>query len=106
MAQTFPLAPVHLVVVFHSVKAGGERSGIAKRAQPHIHAVDKTIGGGVVERFYQPLAEAGEKLTIVEAFTAVGLPTLGVGENQIDIGGKIQFPTAEFTHTRKGYANP
>ena len=88
---TLPLAPVHLVVVFHGVERHRQRSAGAVRAQAHVHPEHKPVGGGLAQCLHQFLAEM-QKLFVTAIVVA------GVGEDQIHVRGEIKFAPAELAH--------
>ena len=96
-----PVAPLLLVIIFQRGKAQHQRAAVAKRAQAHIHAVDKAILGGLIQHLNQALSETGKKLRVIQLATAAaGGAVLRPGENQIDVGGEIQLAAAELAHAK------
>ena len=83
---TLPVAPLLLVIIFQRGKAQHQWPAVAKRTQTHIHAVDKTILGGLIQRLNQPLPQAGKELGVVQlATTAARGAVLRPGKNQVDV---------------------
>ena len=95
-----PVPAVILVVVLEGGERHGERPGIAERPQPQIDPVHETLGGRLGQQLAQPLAEPAEKFLVADRPRAIGLALAGIGENQVDVRGKIEFPPAELAHAQ------
>ncbi|MOA05466.1 hypothetical protein D3C78_1250660 [compost metagenome] len=96
---TFPIAPLLLIIIFQRCEAHHQRAAIAKRPQTHIDAVDKAVDGLLIQRFDEPLPQAGKELGVIQLTPpALGVTVFRIGKDQIDIRGEIQFATAEFAH--------
>ena len=64
----------------------GERPTVAIWAQPHVDPEHEAISGDLVERLDHLPTELGEELVITDGARGVGLPVLGVGKDEIDVG--------------------
>ena len=94
-----PVAPLLLVVILQRGKAQHQRSAVAKRAQAHVHAVNKTVLRRLIQRLNQTLTEAGKELGVVQLATAAARgAVLGPGKNQVDVGGEVQLAAAQLAH--------
>ncbi len=83
---TLPVATLLLVVIFQRGKAQHQWPAVAKRTQAHVHAVNKTILRGLIQRLNQPLPQTSKELGIVQLATAAARgAVLGPGKNQIDV---------------------
>ena len=91
-----PVPAVRLVVLLQRVEAEHERPLAPERAQPHVYAVDEAVRGRFAEHLHE-LARELEKVTVVVdvAPAALGLPVLGEGEDEVDVGGEVQFARTE-----------
>src|SRR3569832_1003815 len=94
-----PLAAVALVILFHRIEAHHQRTAVAERTQPHVDAIDEALGHRRVDRLNETLGEAAEIIFIRECPRAThGLTVLWIGEDQVDVGGKIEFARPELAH--------
>ena len=96
-----PVAPLLLVIIFQRRKTQHQRAAVAKRTQPHVHPIDKTILGRLIQNLDQPLSHACKKLRVIEfAASPLGRAVLRPGKDQIDVRRKIQLTAAQFAHAQ------
>src|SRR3569833_2429070 len=94
-----PLAAVALVIRGRRGEAHHQRTAVAERTQPHVDAKDEALGHRRVDRLNETLGEAAEIIFIRECPRAThGLTVLWIGEDQVDVGGKIEFARPELAH--------
>ncbi len=94
-----PVAPLILVVLLQRIKAVDQRPGRAVRTQTHVDAEGEAVDGDDVQCLDQPLAKADEEFLIVQrALGADGLAALRIAEDQVDVGGQVQFMCAQLAH--------
>ena len=99
----FPVAAVGLVVLFQRVEAEHERPLGPERAQPHVHTVDEAVRGRLAEHLHELARELEEEAVVVDAAPApFGLPVLGVGEDEVDVGGEVQLARPELAECEDG----
>ena len=95
----FPVAPLLLVIILQRREAQHQRAAVTKWPQTHIHPVNETVLGRLIERLDQPLPHTGKELRIIQlAPSATGHAIFRPGKNQVDIGGKVKFAAAKFSH--------
>ena len=94
-----PVAPLILVVLLKRIEAVDQRPGRAVRTQTHVDAEGEAVDGDGVQCLDQPLAKADEEFLIVQrALGADGLAALRIAEDQVDVGGQVQFMCAQLAH--------
>ncbi len=93
-----PLAPLGNQVFLQRGKTHHQRATVAIRAQTHVHAEHITVAGHIVNQVNQALAQAGEKIVIVDGAATIGFAVFRVNENQVDVGRHIQFAAAQLAH--------
>ena len=86
-----PFAPLGHQVLLESVKAGGERSGIAPRSQAHVYPEYPAVGGRFGQSGDQPAAQAREEFVVADGAgaacrSAPGFSFFRIEENEIDVG--------------------
>ena len=64
-------------------------------AQAQVDAEHVAVNGDLGQQLDQLLRNAGEEHLVRQRPHAIGLAVLGEGENQVDVGGKIQLAAAE-----------
>ena len=95
----FPVAAVDEVVLFHRGVGQGERAGLAEGAQAHIHAVNVAVFCHGVEGVDEALREFAVPGFVFFGFaSAAGRAALAVGVDEVDVGGEVEFASAEFAH--------
>ena len=94
----FPVSTVALVVVFEGIETRDQRSAAAERAQPHVHPEHDAVLGSGGERLHQLSTQPGEELFVAEGappFPPDAFATRRISEQQVDIGGEVEFLRAE-----------
>ena len=96
---TLPFTALSLVVTLHGIKADGQHATLAPGAQAHVHAEDKTVSGGLVQRLDQLLAQAHKELMMGQRTAlAFDFTLMLVGKNQVDIGRQVQLVGTQLAH--------
>ncbi len=100
--KPFPLAALHLQVLFQHRQADHRRPRVAVRPQGQVDAEDETVLGGVADQRIQPLDDVAE--VFVERHrartgaVARGQPVFFVDVDQVDVGRDVQLARAELAH--------
>ena len=94
-----PLTPLLLIIEFQGIERPHQRTTVTVRAKPHIDAENKTLLCHPIEQSNSYLPKPGEVCLVIQALPPTTSRTrLRVGENQIDVRGKIQLLAAELAH--------
>ncbi len=100
----FPVPALILVILLQRIEAEHQRPGRTVRPQAHVNAEHKAVNRHRVQRLDQPLAQANEKLLIVQCtLGADRLATFRVGENKVDVRRQVQLDRAEFAHAENDH---
>ncbi len=86
-----PLAALRDEIVLQEIQAADKRPRLAVRPQPHVDAEGKAVLGALRQQPDEDLSGALVALVVVDA--------AGVHENQVDVGGNIEFPPAQLPHS-------
>jgi len=84
-----PLAALRDEIGLERLEAGRERSGVAVGPQPHVHAKGESVLRDLGEQADEPAARA---------LQALGVGAVGVGEDEVDVGGDVELAAAELAH--------
>ncbi|OPZ17738.1 MAG: hypothetical protein BWZ10_01149 [candidate division BRC1 bacterium ADurb.BinA364] len=106
--QALPGAGLRQKIVFGADQGTNQRAAFALGAQPHIDAIQKSFGAVARQLADQFLAQARKKNMVAQpplpaAVRPFRLAFLGVDENQVDVGGKVQFPAAHLAHRQDAH---
>ncbi len=93
-----PFAALGDEVVFQRIEAGDERTAVAVRPQPHVDAEHEAVSGQLGERGDQLAAETREILVIADDLRSARVAFLGIDEDEIQVGGNIEFRAAGLAH--------
>ena len=88
------------LVAFKAADLRRQRTGTARRPQPHIDLIERAVIGVHGQRADQALRQPGEILRAVERPLAVGIRIVVVeivNHDQIEVGARGHFPGAEPT---------
>ncbi len=99
-----PVAAFALEILFHRRERQRQPPDLAERTQPHVHAVDHALRIDIGQQLDQALAQTLEEVAIVQRPRAIALAGLGIGEHQIDIGGKVQLGATQFAEPEHHHA--
>jgi len=86
------------LVAFKAADLRRQRTGTARRPQPHIDLIERAVIGVHGQRADQALGQPGEILRAVERPLAVGIRFVLVeivDHDQIEVGARGHFPGAE-----------
>ena len=98
-----PAAAMDLVVVFKGIEAHYQRSAGAEGAQAHVDPEYETIGGALTQDLDQLSRQALKILVVGDgAPLSPGFARFRKGEDQVDVGGKIELAGAEFSQRENG----
>ena len=91
-----PVPALLLVVLLHGVEAQDHGAVVAERPQAQVDAEDLPLRVRPAEDLDEPAAEAREELLVRQLPPAPGRLAGGrVGEDQVDVRGKVEFARAE-----------
>ena len=93
-----PVTAVLQQVGLERRKTGDGRSAVAERAQTSIHAKHEAIRGAIIQQPDDNLRQASEILLATQLARSVAFPIRGIQEDDIDVGGEIQFAAAQLAH--------
>lgn len=94
-----PVAAVVLVVILHGGKRDGERSRVAKGAQPHVDPKHLAVDRALVQGVDDALAQLDEELLVGElAPPADRVAVLGEGEDKVDVRGEVELTAPQLAH--------
>ena len=68
-------------------------------SQSHVDAEGHAVARDVAERSDEAFAQIEKKFMVADPAGARGFSGLGVDEDQIDVGGDIEFATAQLAHS-------
>ena len=95
-----PLAGLALVIRLHRIETHHQRPGIAERAEARIHPEDKAVLGHGIQHRDQLARQFGVELGVGGLLAVVEFTVVAVGEDQVDVRGKIQLPGAQLAHAQ------
>ena len=85
-------------ILLESIESHRQRTGVAPWPQAHVDAKHPAVFGRLGKQRDQALAQRAEILVIGQGAPALRIAFFGVQENQVDIGGDIEFAAAELAH--------
>ena len=96
----FPLAALAHQILLQGVVAHGQRTGVTPGAQAHVDAKYIAFIGGLVDQANEAFAGSREELMVAHAARAFtpGFTFLGIDEDEIDVGGDVEFAAAQLAH--------
>jgi len=80
-----------------------QRSAVAEGTQAGIDPVHEGVHRALVERPDQLLADQGVETQRVDRNGSVGSSVLGIDEDEVDVGRKVEFAATELAHADNGH---
>src|SRR5210317_943718 len=74
------------------------RSGFTPGAQTQINAIYETVGSGIAERLVEQSYQAAKVFLVTQLSITGKFSFAVITADEIDIGGKVKFAPAQFTH--------
>ena len=96
---TFPVPAVPREVGLQRRHADGERAARPEGPKPRVHPKHEAVRGDLVEQPDQALDDPPEVVLDFDSPGPGEREPVRIHEHEVDVGGKIEFPSAEFAHT-------